>query len=264
MAGEWISHLAALGLTYDRAEPEHVDSLISSWAKAGRKPWTIRCSLAACRTWYKWLRRRHYVTENPFEYLERMRVETPLPNPIPEDQLARLIDAETHPLWRAMWEVFYLTGARLSSVRDLLIEDLNLEGRRVRFRTVKRGKERVSVLRGKAHAAVTAYLVWREDRLARFGHVNRWLWIGQRPNTRPGVNEIRAALRQAAQRVGITERIYPHRLRHSAATHMLEHGADLRSIQEMLGHAQLTTTQIYTQVSQKHLEEAVAKAHPRA
>lgn len=270
VAAEWVAHLAALRVPYDRAEPEHVDTFIIALRKPGPqhkkglKPWSIRCSMAACRNWYKWLRRRHYVSENPFEYLEKMRCETPLPNPIPEAQLARLLDQEQHPLWRAMWEVFYLTGARLSSVRDLLVEDLNLEGRRIRFRFVKRGKERVSVLRGKAHEAMTAYVAWREAQLQKYGHVNRWLWIGQRPHTRPGVNEIRAALRAAAARVGIEGRIYPHRLRHSTATHMLEHGADLRSIQEVLGHAQLTTTQIYTQVSQGHLEATIARTHPRA
>lgn len=193
-----------------------------------------------------------------------MRAETPLPNPLPEAQLGQLLEAELHPLWRAMWELFYLTGARLSSVRDLLVEDLNMDGRRIRFRTVKRGRERVSVLRGKAHQALAKYLPWREEQLEKFGHVNRWLWIGQRPNTRPGVNEIRAALRAAAARVGIEGRVYPHRLRHSTATHMLEHGADLRVIQEQLGHAQLTTTQLYTQVSQAHLEATIERTHPRA
>jgi site-specific recombinase XerD len=264
VAGEWLAHLAGLKIPYDRAEPEHVDSIIIAWSKKGWKPWTIRCNLAACRTWYKWLRRRHYITDNPFEYLEKMRCEKHVPNPLPEHQVAALIDGETHPLWRAMWELFYLSAARHSSVRDLLIEDLNLPGRRIRFRTWKRGGERTCVLRGKAHAAMTAYVAWREEQLEKYGHVNRWLWIGQRPNTRPGVNEIRAALRAAAARAGIEGRVYPHRLRHSTATHMLEHGADLRAIQEILGHAQLTTTEIYTAVSQKHLEGTIERTHPRA
>lgn len=264
IAREWIVHLAALKIPYDRADVEHVDSLIVHWDKIGRKAWTIRCDLSKLRTFYKWLRRRHYITDNPFEYTERIRCEKHVPNPLPEHQVTALIEGETHPLWRAMWELFYLTAARHSSVRNLLFEDLNLPGRRIRFRFVKPAKERVSVLRGKAHAAMTAYIAWREEQLAKFGHVNRWLWIGQRPNTRPGVNEIRAALRAAAARVGIEGRVYPHRLRHSTATHMLERGADLRAIQEILGHAQLTTTQIYTEVSQAHLEGTIERTHPRA
>ena len=235
-----------------------------AWSEKGRKPWTIRCDLSACRTWYKWLRRRHYIHDNPFEYLERMRLDPHVPNPLPEAETAQLLDAETHPLWRAMWELFYLTAARFSAVRDVLVEDVNLAGRRIRFRTGKRGVERVHVLRGKAHETMAAYLEWRDAELDRLGHFNRWLWIGHRPNTKPGVNEIRAALRAAAARVGIKSRVHPHRLRHSTATHMLEHGADLRAIQEMLGHAQLTTTQLYTLVSQQHLESAIEKTHPRA
>jgi integrase/recombinase XerD len=264
IAGEWVDHLARLGLPYDRADPEHVDLLISAWAKLGRKPWTIRCNLAALRTWYKWLRRRHYVQENPFEYLEKMRVEVALPNPIPEAQLMRLIDEEPHPLWRAMWEVFYVTGARIASVRDLRVEDLDLQGRRVRFQIVKGGKVRVSILRGKSLEALAVYLPWRAAQLDKLGVRSAWLWLGIKGTNQPRVDTIRDRLRAAAKRVGIEGRVYPHRLRHSTATHMLEHGADLRAIQEVLGHAQLSTTQIYTQVSQKHLEDTVARTNPRA
>lgn len=265
IALEWMYRLEQLRVRYDQADSVHVDRYVG-WCREERKQsaWTIRCNLSALRTFYKFLRRRHYVLDNPFQDLPRMRTEQPLPCPLSMGQVKDLIDGETHLQYRAMWEVFYCTAARISTVRDLRVEDLDLGGRRVRFSTVKRGRARYAVLLGSAVQAVERHLAWREMELARLGApASPWLWIGYRSGARPRVDTIRERFRSAALRAGITERVWPHRLRHSAATHLLERGADLRVVQEVLGHASLQTTQIYTQVSQRHLEAVLVKAHPR-
>jgi len=265
LAAEWLEFLAPLGVRYDQADAVHVDRYVV-WCRGekARSAWTVRCCLAALRNFYKFLRRRHYVYDNPFTELPRMRVDPHLPNPLSEAQVSAIIEGEEHPMWQAMWEVFYSTGARISTVRDLRVEDVDLAGRRVRCSTVKRGKARYAVLGRLATVAVEHYLGWREQELARRGVIaSPWLWIGYREGGRPRVDTIREKFKAAAKRVGITERVYPHRLRHSAATHLLEGGADLRVVQEVLGHSSIQTTQIYTQVSQRHLEETLGRCHPR-
>jgi site-specific recombinase XerD len=265
IAIEWLYHLERMKVRYDQVDAQHVDRYVI-WLRDERhqQPWTVRCSLSALRNFYKFLKRRHYVYDNPFTDLPRMRVEQHLPCPLTLEQVTALIEGERHPQWRAMWEVFYSTGARISSVRDVRIDDLDLAGKRVRFSTVKRGKARYSVLGRKAILSLEAHVEWRAAELPRLGApTSPWLWVGYRSGARPRVETIRERFRAAALRAGITERVYPHRLRHSAATHLLEGGADIRVVQEVLGHASLQTTQIYTQISQRHLEEVVGRCHPR-
>lgn len=264
-AREWLAYITIKRVRYDNVPYEVVDQFISDLRNIrGLALWSIRCGLSPLRTWYKWLKRRGYVWDNPFDSTERIRVQRALPNPIGEDKIRLMIEGELDPQNRALWEVFYATGARISSVREMRPEDLDLEARRVRFTFVKGGRPRYSVLGSHAVKALERYLEWRQARLDYLGRSSPWLWIGNRGSNRLIADTIRDRLREAAARAGITERVYPHRIRHSTATHMLERGADLRAVQELLGHSELATTQIYTLVSQRHLEEAFRRAHPRA
>lgn len=264
LAGQWVEFLASRNRRYDNADYDDVDAWISQKNKEGRNPWTIRASLSAIRNWYKWLKRRHYVTDNPLDSLEPVRALPHLPNPLTEAEVTAIIESEKRPLFRAMWEVFYATGARISSVIELKPEDLDLEKCRVFFKTAKRGRGSVQPLGKPAVAALRAYLEWRASELARFNGTSQWLWLGI--NGRPKMLEdcARDHFRRAAQKAGVKGRVYPHRLRHSTATHMLDHGANLREVQEMLVHESIQATQIYTLVSTSRLEESFCKTHPRS
>lgn len=259
-ARNWVEFLDTRKKRYDNADYDDVDAFLTFLTDQGIDPTTRKCKSSAIRQFYKFLKRRHYVTDNPFDCTESIRVERPLPSPLTEAQAKAIIEGEPHPLWRAMWEVFYATGARISSVMDLTPESVFLDDARVLFATGKRGRKRVLALTRPAVLALRTYIEWRSHQETE----SPWLWIGQDGRERMHPDNVRDQLRRAAKRVGITERVNPHRWRHSLATHMLEHGADLREVQEQLGHVSIQATQIYTEVSAKRLEEVLRKSHPRA
>jgi integrase/recombinase XerD len=163
---------------------------------------------------------------------------------------------------RAMLEVLYGGGARISEAVGLDLDDVDLEQESVRL-LGKGGKERIVPLGHYAREAVTAYTVRARPPLAAKGKGTPALFLNQRGGriSRQGAW---AAIHAAAERAGLGETVSPHTLRHSFATHMLEGGADIRVVQELLGHSSVTTTQIYTMVTVQHLREVYAEAHPRA
>jgi integrase/recombinase XerD len=163
---------------------------------------------------------------------------------------------------RALLEVLYGAGARISEAVGLDLDDMDLDQGSVRL-FGKGGKERVVPLGSYARAAVTAYLVRVRPSLALLGKGTPGLFLNLRGGrlSRQGAW---AVIRVAAERAALAATISPHTLRHSFATHMLDGGADVRVVQELLGHASVTTTQIYTMVTVAHLREVYAEAHPRA
>jgi integrase/recombinase XerD len=191
-----------------------------------------------------------------------------LPKAISVDEVARLIDAagiEQTPLAvrdRALFELLYATGARISEAVGLAVDDLDLEGATVKL-SGKGGKQRRVPLGSFAVRAVDAYLVRVRPALAAAGAGQPTLFL----NSRGGSLSRQSAwtlLRTAADRAGLSASISPHTLRHSFATHLLEGGADVRVVQELLGHSSVTTTQIYTLVTVDQLRQVYAEAHPRA
>lgn len=164
---------------------------------------------------------------------------------------------------RALLEVLYGSGARISEAVGLDVDDLDVPGGLVRLYG-KGGKERVVPIGSYAREAVTAYLVRARPELARAGRGTPALFLNARGGrlTRQGAWGV---LKIAADRAGVpAQRVSPHTLRHSFATHLLDGGADIRVVQELLGHASVTTTQVYTLVTVEHLREAYVAAHPRA
>jgi integrase/recombinase XerD len=191
-----------------------------------------------------------------------------LPKAISVEDVERLLEAagfDQTPLSvrdRALLEVLYGTGARISEAVGLDIDDLDLDGRTVLLRG-KGGKQRLAPLGSYAARALSAYLVRVRPELARLGRGTPRVFL----NSRGGVLSRQSAwtvLRTAADKAGLTIDISPHTLRHSFATHLMEGGADVRVVQELLGHASVTTTQIYTLVTVDQLREVYAVAHPRA
>ena len=191
-----------------------------------------------------------------------------LPKAISVDQVERLINAagiDQTPLAvrdRAMIELLYGTGARISEAVGLAVDDIDLEGRTVLL-SGKGGKQRRVPLGAYAARAVDAYLVRVRPGLAAAGRGTPRLLL----NARGGPLSRQSAwtlLRSAADKAGLSASISPHTLRHSFATHLLEGGADVRVVQELLGHSSVTTTQIYTLVTVDQLRQVYAESHPRA
>jgi integrase/recombinase XerD len=191
-----------------------------------------------------------------------------LPKAIPVDEVQRLLDAAAvgDPVLavrdRALMELLYGTGARISEAVGLAVDDLDIAGSSVVL-AGKGGKQRVVPVGSYAIRAVEDYLVRTRPALAERGRGSPTLFLNARggPLSRQSAWAI---LRAAAGRAGLTGRVSPHTLRHSFATHLIDGGADVRVVQELLGHASVTTTQIYTLVTVDRLREVYATAHPRA
>ena len=190
------------------------------------------------------------------------------PKAIAPDEVVRLIDAAglgdgPIPLRdRALLEVLYGTGARISEAVGLDIDDLDLASGAVRL-LGKGGKERVVPIGTYATEAVQAWTVRGRPEMATKGKAGPALFLNQR-GARLSRQSAWAVITAAAGRANLTGHVSPHTLRHSFATHLLEGGADVRVVQELLGHASVTTTQIYTMVTVQQLREVYAQSHPRA
>jgi integrase/recombinase XerD len=190
-----------------------------------------------------------------------------LPKALPLDRVERLLDAcsPDHALGlrdRALLEFLYSTGARISEAVGLDLDDVDLADRSALLRG-KGGKQRLVPIGRPSVAAIEAYRVRSRPALARLGRGVAAVFLNARGGrlSRQGAWQ---ALRSAAERAGVTEPVSPHTLRHSFATHLLEGGADVRVVQELLGHASVTTTQVYTLVTVDSLREVYTLAHPRA
>jgi integrase/recombinase XerD len=222
--------------------------------------------LAAVRSFHRFLHLEGEAGDEPSAGAVRPKVPRALPSPLSVEEVARVLAAVDEGTVagmrdRAALETLYGAGFRISELVGLDVDDLDLDEGSVRV-VGKGDKQRVVPLGRYARDALAAYLTRSRPALAT-GRSRAALFLNQRGGrlTRHGCARI---LRRHVQRAGLARRVTPHTLRHSFATHLLEGGADVRVVQELLGHASLTTTQIYTLVSEEHLREVYFSAHPRA
>jgi integrase/recombinase XerD len=254
------------------AEPSDLSDFLADLARGdgdGRAPCstaTVHRKAACLRSFYRHLRREEAIEDDPAARLETPRRGKKLPEVLSYADVQRLLaqprgDDPATQRDRALLELMYASGLRASETISLEIADVDLEHGIVRARG-KGSKERLVPVGGKAIAAVRVYLRVGRPKLIR-SHDERKLFLNFRggPLTRQGLYKI--VLRHA-KTAGLGNRMSPHTLRHSFATHLLTGGCDLRSVQEMLGHADLSTTQLYTHLSGEELKAAYFKAHPRA
>ncbi|HET7563648.1 MAG TPA: site-specific tyrosine recombinase XerD [Gemmatimonadaceae bacterium] len=232
----------------------------------GLAPTSIRRTISAVRTYYRFLLAEGDVVQDPSERLETPKKWRSLPDVLTVDEAERLLQAPTldDPLVfrdRALLELAYGAGLRVSEWITIGVRDVMLDEQLVRV-FGKGSKERLVPIGRRAIGALAVYLRELRPRLEQ-GAGKGVLFLNARgtPMTRMGAWTI---LRKYVERAGITKHVTPHTLRHTFATHLLEGGADLRAVQDMLGHADIGTTQIYTHVDREYLRTVHAQYHPRA
>jgi integrase/recombinase XerC len=220
---------------------------------------------ASIRSFFKWLHRQRIVVANPAAALRAPKKRRTLPAPLSKAEVQRLLCAPAEDGWiaaraRAIVEVLYSGGVRVGELRKLDLTDVDLASGVMRVKG-KRKKERLAFLGAPARSGLERYLALRQVKLGPIP--SPALFVNNR-GARLSVRGLERVVGGQLKRAGLAGRGTPHTLRHSFATHLLDAGADLRSVQELLGHADLATTQIYTHVTPKRLREAYDKAHPRA
>lgn len=229
----------------------------------GLAPRSIQRRLSGARSFMKYLIREGAMKSNPGADVAAPQVARRLPGTLDADQMARLLQIEgSEPEAvrdRAMLELFYSSGLRLAELTGLDLGDVDLADGTVRV-TGKGSKMRIVPVGRFARESTSAWLAIRGES-ADAGEAA--LFVSNR-GTRISPRTVQNRVRYWAQRAGLSQRVYPHLFRHSFATHLLESSSDLRSVQEMLGHADISTTQIYTHLNFQHLAQVYDKAHPRA
>jgi len=234
--------------------------------RAGLSASSIKLIVVALKIFFRFLKGRQHITQDPADVLVLPRLERYLPDTLNEAEIERLLQVDLHrrPFAkrdRAMLELLYSSGLRISELTNARLEQINLEDRFIRV-TGKGNKTRLVPMGRKACEAINDYLETERRVLVR-PRTGSELFLSRR-GQKLTTQRVWQIVKEIAELGGFDIRIYPHLLRHSFATHLLSNGADLRIIQELLGHADISTTQIYTHVMRSRLRELVDKHHPRA
>jgi integrase/recombinase XerD len=265
--GRFLDARGASAVTASSADVSDFLSMLAQGnGRPASSPATIHRKAACLRSFYRHLRREGVRDSDPTAALSAPRRGRKLPQVLTRDEVNRLLAQPqgTEPASlrdRAMLETMYACGLRASETIGLELADLDLEEHVLRARG-KGSKERVVPIGRKAVEALRLYLERGRPQLVG-GRVEPHLFVNFRggPLTRQGLYKI---VRRHAVSAGLADRMSPHTLRHTFATHLLSGGCDLRSVQEMLGHADVSTTQLYTHLSSQRLKDVYFKAHPRA
>ena len=241
-------------------------SAFLSWQKMeGLAVSSLRVSMVHLKVFFRYLAGKGITLSDPAEPLLPPRGEMSLPETLHEKHVEKLLSSIDLSVRlgrrdRAILELFYASGLRLSELCEARLENLDLEDGFIRVKG-KGGKTRIVPVGGMARLSLELYL--REERPDLVKEkTSSWVFLSVRGGGL-SAERVREIVKQRASKAGIEQNIYPHLLRHSFATHLLQNGADLRVIQDMLGHADISTTQIYTHVDQKGLKSMHRKFHPR-
>ena len=228
---------------------------------------TVARKLATLRSFYKFLVKRSHITSNPVVSIRTPKQEKRLPRFLEYDEIKRLLATPPVNTWlgardRAMLETLYSTGIRVSELVALNMDDIDFLGEVVHVRG-KGKKERIAPIGSSALQTIQHYMEYRNKRAQSNGNFDAKVLFVNKHGRRLSTRSVRRKMDKYLKIAGLDPAISPHTLRHSFATHMLNNGADLRSVQELLGHQSLSTTQIYTHLTTRKLKEVYDGAHPR-
>jgi tyrosine recombinase XerC len=282
-------YLGERGIAPESAGVADARGFVAWLTRQGLSPRSINRMVSGVRGWYRFLERRGQVGGNPFAEIRSLRMEKRLPSFLFEEEMARLVEMPSHEpcpdgeeFWklrdRAVLETLYSTGCRISELVSLDLHDVDLKnhtarvmGKGAKERNLFLGAAAVEVLRAymtlqpfhkhKSDSSVAAAKPRVSDGTAE--ESARALFINQRGG-RVTDRGVRFILGEYLARANLGKRVTPHTFRHSFATHLLDRGADIRAVQELLGHASLSTTQVYTHVGMERLRKVYRRAHPHA
>jgi len=263
----FLQFLKEEGVEQVEAADHHlIRAYLAHLHREGVSPRSVVRKLSSLRSFFRYLERRGELPENPMARVSTPKQGRPLPSFLTAEETLALLGAPdlATPLGmrdRAILELLYATGMRLSEMAWLDLEDVDLGRGEIRVRG-KRGKERIVLMGHPAAAALERYLSLARPRLAR-GRRTPALFLN-RYGGRLSARYIERLVAGYARRAGIDKKVHPHLLRHTFATHMLDGGADLRVVQELLGHVSPTTTQVYTHLTRAQMRRRYLDAHPRS
>ncbi|ACI20348.1 MULTISPECIES: tyrosine recombinase XerC [Thermodesulfovibrio] len=251
----------------EKVEPIVIRGFISEQILKGKSKTTVARKLSTLRSFFSYLYSEGFIKINPARVVSSVKIKRALPKFLTVDDAFKLVEAPSEDKFtvqrdKAILELFYSSGIRVSELCGLNLEDLDLKEGLIKVRG-KGKKERIVPVGQKAKEALKKYLAIRQIlRIKKKLSLDETpLFINNR-GQRISDRQVRRIVEKYAKFIGVLEKIGPHTLRHTFASHLLMEGADLRVIQELLGHASLSTTQIYTHVDLKHLIEVYDKSHP--
>ncbi len=265
---QYIEHLKQAGIqSIEQSSRLHITAYVAELKKKGKAAATVSRSLVSIRSFYQFLVRERMLDKDPSINMETPKQEKRLPKVMSMGEVEQLLDAPQLSTIggmrdKAMLEVLYACGIRVSELISLNTSDIHLGLGYIRC-IGKGSKERIIPLGRIAAQTLDQYIQYARPKLLKGSRADEALFVGHLGTrmTRQGFWKI---IKKHAAQAGIHKEITPHTLRHSFATHLLENGADLRAVQEMLGHADISTTQIYTHVTNRRMKEVYNQAHPRA
>jgi integrase/recombinase XerD len=253
--------------TLDHAQRVHIIQFLTFLKEQGKSAKTLARHVASIRAFHQFLLRDQATKQDPSVLIETPKSERTIPKVLSLEEVEKLLEApngQGHFVLRdkAMLEILYATGIRVSELIQIDVDHVNVM---LGFVTVtgKSDKERIIPIGGPAAEALKRYLEHGRPYFLQENHSDYALFLNHqgRRLTRQGFWKI---LKKLAKEAGIQSELTPHTLRHSFATHLIENGADLKAVQEMMGHADISTTQIYTQITKTRLKDVYSKFHPRA
>ena len=248
---------------WDGVDSEHLRAFSAACFRKGLSPKSIQRRLSAARSFFRFLIREKAVLKNPVTSIASPKSKKRLPGNLDADRMARLLDITGDGAVvdrdRAILELLYSSGLRLAELVDLNLGDVDVRDATVRV-TGKGNKDRIVPV---GRHALKALRLWAATRGDLANADEKALFVSNR-GTRISPRSVQARVKHWAKRQGIDANVYPHLFRHSFATHVLESSHDLRGVQELLGHANISTTQVYTHLDFQHLAQIYDKTHPRA